>query len=77
MTKSKVGAEPKKQRIRHAVTKSEGIHEGIHRDEYGYYDSSYHCYCFPLDRTTAECMENHLIHLPSGRTIEAVGTIDI
>lgn len=32
---------------------------------------------FPLDRTTAECMENHLIHLPSGRTIEAVGTIDI
>ena len=46
MTKSKVGAEPKKQRIRHAVNKSEGIHEGIHRDEYGYYDSSYHCYCF-------------------------------
>ena len=209
MTKSKVGAEPKKQRIRHAVTKSEGIHEGIHRDEYGYYDSSYHCYCFaygyffhrgislavkltpyyiknnwvetsrgalvpletainifnqlyvdyiisgktefqfkynefkigsfcvsrasyvgkftdinhyenpcentykdlgykewmfrigchtlwfddikdfaryynlqdrlsfPLDRTTAECMENHLIHLPSERTIEAVGTMDI
>lgn len=33
MTKSKVGAEPKKQRIRHAVTKSEGIHEGIHRDD--------------------------------------------
>lgn len=32
---------------------------------------------FPLDRTTAECMENHLIHLSSGRTIEAVGTIDI
>ena len=24
-----------------------------------------------------ECMENHLIHLPSGRTIEAVGTLDI
>ena len=46
MTKSKVGAEPKKQRIRHVVTKSEGIHEGIHRDEYGYYDSNYHCYCF-------------------------------
>ena len=46
MTKSKVGAEPKKQRVRHAITKSEGIHEGIHRDEYGYYDSSYHCYCF-------------------------------
>lgn len=40
MTKSKVGAEPKKQRIRHSVTKSEGIHEGIHRDEYGYYDSA-------------------------------------
>lgn len=32
---------------------------------------------FPLDRTTAECMKNHLIHLPSGRTIEAVGTLDI
>ena len=32
---------------------------------------------FPLDRTTAECMENHLIHLPSGGTIEAVGTMDI
>lgn len=46
MTKSKVGAEPKKERVRHAITKSEGIHEGIHRDEYGYYDSSYHCYCF-------------------------------
>lgn len=46
MTKSKVGAEPKKKRIRHAVNKSEGIHEGIHRDEYGYYDSNYHCYCF-------------------------------
>ena len=46
MTKIKVGAEPKKERIRHAVSKSEGIHEGIHRDEYGYYDSNYHCYCF-------------------------------
>jgi hypothetical protein len=46
MTKSKVGAEPKKQRIRHAVTKSEGIHEGIHRDEPGWYDSKLHCYCF-------------------------------
>lgn len=45
MTKRKVGAEPK-VRIRHAIAKSEGIHEGIHRDEYGYYDSSYHCYCF-------------------------------
>ena len=32
---------------------------------------------FPLDKTTAECMENHLIHLSSGRSIEAVGTIDI
>ena len=32
---------------------------------------------FPLNRTTAECMENHLIHLSSGQTIEAVGTIDI
>lgn len=32
---------------------------------------------FPLNRTTEECMENHLIHLHSGRTIEAVGMIDI
>lgn len=31
----------------------------------------------PIDKTTEECMKNHLIHLPSGRTIEAVGTIDI
>lgn len=99
MTKSKVGAEPKKQRVRHAITKSEGIHEGIHRDEYGYKEWKFIIGChilwfddikdfaryynlqdrlsFPLDRTTAECMENHLIHLPSGRTIEAVGTMDI
>lgn len=32
---------------------------------------------FPLNRTTEECMENHLIHLHSGRTIEAVGMSDI
>lgn len=32
---------------------------------------------FPLDRTTAECMENHLIHLSSGKTIKAVGTINV
>lgn len=35
MLKSKVGAEPK-VRIRHSITKREDIHEGIHRDEYGY-----------------------------------------
>lgn len=46
MTKIKVGAEPRKERVRRSVSKSEGIHEGIHRDEYGYYDSKYHCYCF-------------------------------
>lgn len=45
MTKCKVGAEPK-GRVKHSFTKNAGIHEGIHRDEYGYYDSSYHCYCF-------------------------------
>ena len=72
MTKSKVGAEPKKQRIRHAITKSEGIHEGIHRDEYGYYDSSYHCYCFAYgyffhrgsslaEQLTPEYIKEHLI----------------
>ena len=32
---------------------------------------------FPLDKTTKECMENHLIHLHSGKTIEAVGMTDI
>lgn len=32
---------------------------------------------FPLNRTTEECMKNHLIHLHSGRTIEAVGMTDI
>lgn len=46
MTKSKVGAEPKKERVRHAFTKDAGIHEGIHRDEPGWYDCKLHCYCF-------------------------------
>lgn len=46
MTKSKVGAEPKKERVRHAFTKDAGIHEGIHRDEPGWYDGKLHCYCF-------------------------------
>lgn len=32
---------------------------------------------FPLNRTTEECMENHLIHLHSGKNIEAVGMTDI
>lgn len=45
MTKDKVGAEPKK-RVKHVFTKDAGIHEGIHRDEPGWYDSNYHCYCF-------------------------------
>ena len=45
MTKNKVGAEPKK-RVKHVFTKDAGIHEGIHRDEPGWYDSNYHCYCF-------------------------------
>lgn len=45
MTKSKVGAEPK-GKVKHSFTKDAGIHEGIHRDEPGWYDSSYHCYCF-------------------------------
>lgn len=46
MTKNKVGAEPKKKRVKHLFSKDEGIHEGIHRDEPGWYDSNYHCYCF-------------------------------
>lgn len=45
MTKSKVGAEPK-GRVKHVFTKDAGIHEGIHRDEPGWYDSNYHYYCF-------------------------------
>lgn len=46
MTKEKVGAEPKKERIAHKFTQGAGIHEGIHRDEWGYFDSNYHPYCF-------------------------------
>ena len=45
MVKSKVGAEPK-GRVKHVFTKDAGIHEGIHRDEPGWYNSNYHCYCF-------------------------------
>lgn len=45
MTKSKVGAEPKK-RIKHIFCKQEGIHEGIHRDEPGWFENTYHPYCF-------------------------------
>ena len=32
---------------------------------------------FPLDKTTAECMENHLIHLSSGKIISTVGIINV
>uniref|UniRef100_A0AAU8MHG3 Uncharacterized protein n=1 Tax=Geladintestivirus 4 TaxID=3233136 RepID=A0AAU8MHG3_9CAUD len=46
MTKEKVGAEPKKKRVAHKFTQGAGIHEGIHRDEWGYFDSNYHPYCF-------------------------------
>lgn len=45
MTKSKVGAEPNKK-VKHSFTKDAGIHEGIHRDEPGWYDAKLHCYCF-------------------------------
>lgn len=45
MTKSKVGAEPK-GKVKHSFTKDAGIHEGIHRDEPGWYDRKLHCYCF-------------------------------
>jgi hypothetical protein len=45
MSKSKVGAEPK-GRVKHVFTKDAGIHEGIHRDEPGWYNSNYHYYCF-------------------------------
>ena len=45
MVKSKVGAEPKK-RIKHIFCQREGIHEGIHRDEPGWFESNRHPYCF-------------------------------
>lgn len=45
MIKSKVGAEPKK-RIKHIFCQREGIHEGIHRDEPGWFESTRHPYCF-------------------------------
>lgn len=45
MTKEKVGAEPK-DKVKHSFTKDAGIHEGIHRDEPGWYDGKLHCYCF-------------------------------
>ena len=45
MTKSKVGAEPK-GRVKHLFTRDAGIHEGIHRDEPGWYNGKLHCYCF-------------------------------
>ena len=80
MTKSKVGAEPK-GRVKHSFTKDAGI--GCHilwfddiKDFARYYNLQDKL-SFPLDRTTEECMENHLIHLHSGRTIKAVGMTDI
>lgn len=45
MVKNKVGAEPK-GRVKHSFTKDAGIHEGIHRNEPGWYDGKLHCYCF-------------------------------
>lgn len=45
MTKNKVGAKPK-GKVKHSFTKDAGIHEGIHRDEPGWYDGKLHCYCF-------------------------------
>lgn len=45
MVKSKVGAEPK-GKVKHSFTKDAGIHEGIHRDEPGWYDGKLHFYCF-------------------------------
>ena len=45
MVKSKIGAEPKK-RIKHIFCQREGIHEGIHRDEPGWFESNRHPYCF-------------------------------
>lgn len=40
---SKVGAEP---RIKRKFYRSEGFHVGVHRDEWGYFDSKRNPYCF-------------------------------
>lgn len=41
--KSKVGAEP---RVKHYFTYREGFHIGVHRDEWGLFDSNSNPYCF-------------------------------
>lgn len=45
MIKSKVGAEPK-SKVKHSFTRDAGIHEGIYRDEPGWYDRKLNYYCF-------------------------------
>ena len=42
-TNSKVGAEP---RIKRKFNRSEGFHIGVHRDEWGLFDSRTNPYCF-------------------------------
>ena len=42
-TNSKVGAEPK---IKRKFNRSEGFHVGVHRDEWGLFDSRSNPYCF-------------------------------
>lgn len=42
-TNSKVGAEP---RIKRKFNRSEGFHVGVHRDEWGLFDSRSNPYCF-------------------------------
>ncbi len=46
MNKTKVVGDKPKKRIAHVFTKYAGIHEGIYRDEPGWFNSSYKSYCF-------------------------------
>lgn len=46
MSKSKTVADEAKKRIKHVFTRDAGIHEGVYRDEPGWFNSYYHPYCF-------------------------------
>lgn len=46
MSKTKKVADEAKTRIKHVFTRNAGIHEGVYRDEPGWFNSNYHAYCF-------------------------------
>lgn len=54
-TNSKVGAEP---RIKRKFNRSEGLHVGVHRDEWGLFDSRSNPYCLLM--VISLLMENGL-----------------